>query len=240
MCVVFLAIEQQPETPLILLANRDEFYDRPSAAAVPWENHPHIIAGRDLVAGGTWLGLSNTGRFAAVTNFRDPASPKGTLSRGLLVADFLTGSGDPLLYLETIAAAASQYSGFNLIVGVVSEGRVDAHWYSNRGGDITRLGPGIYGLSNHLLDTPWPKVTKGKTGLAEILREGADKESMFELLADRTLADDADLPDTGIGYEKEKLLSSIFIETPNYGTRCSTIVIADSQGRFNFDERVFV
>lgn len=240
MCVVFIAIEQQADDPLILLANRDEYYDRPTAPAEPWEDHPHIIAGRDLVGGGTWLGLSNTGRFAAVTNFRDPSAPKGEISRGKLVSDFLTGFDEPRPYLETIATEASKYSGFNLIVGVVSEGRVDAHWYSNRGEEIQKLTPGIYGLSNHLLDTPWPKVTKGKAALTEILRNGADKDSMFELLADRTLAHDADLPDTGIGYDREKLLSAIFIETPVYGTRCSTVLMADARGRFKFDERVFV
>lgn len=240
MCVVFLAIQQHPDHPLILLANRDEFYDRPTARAAAWDDHPNVFAGRDLVSGGTWLGVTNSGRFAAVTNYRDPSAPKGKESRGKLVADFLLSDSDPESYLRSGEAAAGDYSGFNLITGIVAGGSVDAAWYSNRGDGIVRLEPGIFGLSNHLLDTPWPKVRKGKATCETILSNGADREAMFDLLADRSLADDAELPDTGIGYEREKLLSAIFIETPVYGTRCSTVVTCNVSGEFEFEERVFV
>lgn len=240
MCVIFLAIEQHADRPLILLANRDEFYERPTRSAAAWEDHPNVYAGRDLVGGGTWLGVNDTGRFAAVTNYRDPLATVGTLSRGKLVSEFLTSEVDPMAYLDAIGKLAGEYSGFNLITGIVENGSVNAAWYSNRSGSISALEPGIYGLSNHLLDTPWPKVKRGKSRLTEILANGVRRQEMFDLLTDRTLADDADLPDTGIGYEKEKFLSAIFIQTPIYGTRCSTVVTADANGKFEFEERVFV
>ena len=237
MCVIYFAYETHPDHPLILLANRDEFYDRPTAAAAYWEDYPEIYAGRDLVAGGTWLGITRGGRIAAVTNYRDPSAPKGNRSRGDLVADFLKSDEAPAKYLSGVEQRALQYSGFNLIAGDLGTDSGGMFYFSNRGNGIRRLEPGIYGLSNHLLDTPWPKVARGKGRFQELLTSPVDIETMFELLRDESLADDADLPDTGIGYEKEKALSAIFIKTPIYGTRCSNVVTFDRSGAGKLLER---
>ncbi len=242
MCVIFFAYNAHPDYPLILLANRDEFYDRPTAKAAWWKDDPKIFGGRDLVGDGTWLGITKAGRFAAVTNYRDTKAPTGHVSRGKLVADYLAGEVSAESYLQEIASRPSDFSGFNLLAGEFSRQAECLFYYSNRGAGVQRLDSGVYGLSNHLLDTPWPKVLKGKQRLEAVLRKSEiDKGGLFEILTDRTLADDGDLPDTGIGYEKEKLLSSIFIETPIYGTRCSTVVTAAGPDfEFDFEEHVFV
>lgn len=240
MCVIYLAYGQLADTPLVLLANRDEFYDRPTLPAASWEDHPHVFGGRDLAAGGTWLAVSNSGRIAAVTNYRDPGGQLGTRSRGKLVSDFVSGVSGAREYLSEIESRKAEYSGFNLLVGEFREDRSELLYFSNRSNGIRELSPGLYGLSNHLLDSQWPKVTKGKAMLSEILGQGLESEAMFDLLGDRELARDEELPDTGIGLERERALSPIFIATPNYGTRCSTVVIADHRGRFEFEERVFV
>lgn len=240
MCVIYLAYGQLADTPLVLLANRDEFYDRPTLPAASWEDHPHVFGGRDLAAGGTWLAVSNSGRIAAVTNYRDPGGQLGTRSRGKLVSDFVSGVSGAREYLSEIESRKAEYSGFNLLVGEFREDRSELLYFSNRSNGIRELSPGLYGLSNHLLDSQWPKVTKGKAMLSEILGQGLESEAMFDLLGDRELATDEELPDTGIGLERERALSPIFIATPNYGTRCSTVVIADHRGRFEFEERVFV
>lgn len=240
MCVIYLAYGQLADTPLVLLANRDEFYDRPTLPAASWEDHPHVFGGRDLAAGGTWLAVSNSGRIAAVTNYRDPGGQLGTRSRGKLVSDFVSGVSGAREYLSEIESRKAEYSGFNLLVGEFREDRSELLYFSNRSNGIRALSPGLYGLSNHLLDSQWPKVTKGKAMLSEILGQGLESEAMFDLLGDRELATDEELPDTGIGLERERALSPIFIATPNYGTRCSTVVIADHRGRFEFEERVFV
>lgn len=239
MCVIYLAYETHPDHPLILLANRDEFYDRPTAAAAYWKDHPEIYAGRDLVAGGTWLGITRGGRIAAVTNYRDPSAPKGSRSRGDLVAEFLKSVESPAKYLSGVQQRALQYSAFNLIAGDFGAGG-GLFYFSNRGIGIRRLEPGIYGLSNHLLDTPWPKVVRGKDRFQKLLTAPVDVETMFDLLGDESLADDADLPDTGIGYEKEKALSAIFIKTPIYGTRCSNVFTFDRLLAGRLEERVVV
>lgn len=235
-----MAVERHSDHPLILLANRDEFYERASANAAVWEDHPNVFAGRDLVGGGTWLGVTSNGRFAAVTNYRDPAAPTGVVSRGKLVSEFLTNDVRAADYAAEISAKGADYSGFNLIVGEVTSGDSDIVYLSNRGRSPVKIGPGIYGLSNHLLDTPWPKVQKGKYELERLIATGAGREAMFTLLSDRTPAEDGELPSTGIGYEREKALSSIFISTDDYGTRCSTVLTADRDGKFDLEERVFV
>jgi len=240
MCVIFFAYRQHPEYPLVLLANRDEFYERPTAAAKIWEDAPEIFAGRDLVHGGTWLGITTAGRFAAVTNYRDPTAPTGKFSRGDLVGDFLKTRVPVEEYLREIQRRAADFSGFNLLVGEFRPARQTLGYYSNRVAEIKILAPGLYGLSNHLLDTPWRKVEKGKAGLAELLRKKkAEKQAFFEMLADKSLAEDADLPETGIGYEREKLLSAIFIETPIYGTRSSSVVLVNRDYEISLDERIF-
>lgn len=240
MCVIFFAFKQHPKYPLILLANRDEFYERPTAKVHFWEEAPQIFAGRDLVHNGTWLGITKSGRFAAVTNYRDPNAPKGIISRGDLVSNFLKGQENVEKYLKQIQKNADDYSGFNLLVGEINKQTDEVGYYSNRQDKITILEAGIYGLSNHLLDTPWRKVEKGKSVLSKILQtDELHKDKFFELLTDKTLADDKDLPDTGIGYEREKLLSAIFIETPIYGTRSSSLVLADKDYEITLDEHSY-
>lgn len=241
MCVIFFAYKVHPEFPLILLANRDEFYNRPTRKAGFWEDYPNILAGRDLVGGGTWLGVTKSGRFAAVTNYRDPSAPTGTNSRGHLTADFLKSDESAENYLTEIFNKADQFSGFNLLIGEINSAKNEIFYFSNRSNKITKLTPGIYGLSNHLLDTAWHKVKTGKEAFAELLNEDKiSNESFFELLSDKTIAVDESLPDTGIGYEFEKKLSQIFIETPVYGTRCSTVLTFDSNFKTNFEEKVYV
>lgn len=241
MCVIYLAFGQRPELPLILAANRDEFYDRPTAAAAPWNDTPEIFAGRDLVSGGTWLGVTDNGRFAAVTNYRDPDAPLGRRSRGMLVADFLRGRMTTVEYMRDVSSTAEDFSGFNLLAGEINGDRQYVYYFSNHENIVRELVPGFYGLSNHLLDTPWPKVSRGKERFRAIVENGFEtNEPFFELLTDPNIAEDEELPDTGIGYEKEKVLSPIFIKTPNYGTRCSTVVTIDGNGNAKLDERVFV
>jgi uncharacterized protein with NRDE domain len=238
MCLILFAWKMHPNFPLILAANRDEFYERPSAPAAFWEDAPDLLAGRDLREGGTWLGITRTGRLAALTNYRDPASLKiGAPSRGTLVGDYLRGRDAPEDYLRRIAPGAGRYNGFNLIAG-------DPHglfYFSNRGGARERLKPGIHGLSNRLLDTPWPKVEWGKKVLLDLLSEkrGPSPEALFGLLAERTRPPDDRLPDTGVGLEWEKILSPLFIESPVYGTRSSTVLLIDRKGAVIFVERVF-
>lgn len=241
MCVIFIAFERHEKYPLVVLANRDEFYDRPTLAAARWEDHRQIVAGRDLAAGGTWLGVADGGRFAAVTNYRDPQAPRGRLSRGGLVADFLK-SGEPgKVYLDRICARSADYSGFNLVVGEINSTQRELYYYSNRGDGIREIGPGVYGLSNHLLDTAWPKVSSGIRRFSGLLASPSiSKADCFDLLADETLAADEELPNTGVGRERERLLSPIFIRTPNYGTRCSTVLTFDEDFNWDFEERVFV
>lgn len=238
--MIFISYRQRPDYPLILLANRDEFYERPTARAAYWEDHPDILAGRDLIARGTWLGVTRGGRFAAVTNFREPDGPRGDISRGDLVADFLKTDAPAGRYLEDVRQRADRYSGFNLLAGEINEHRNEIFYYSNRGGGILELERGLYGLSNHLLDTPWPKVVRGKEALNGLLAGNAfDRERFFGLLADRTQAPDEELPDTGVGPELERLLSPVFIRTPVYGTRCSTVLTIDGNFGIELEERVF-
>ncbi len=236
MCLILFAWRMHADFPLILAANRDEFYERPSAPASFWEE-PGFFAGRDLREGGTWLGITGTGRLAALTNYRDPASLRsGVPSRGHLVSGYLGGHDTPETYLNRLAPMADRYNGFSLLLGDASA----LHCFSNRGGR-SAVEPGIHGLSNRLLDTPWPKVEKGKSGLRALL-EGAgqpETEALFELLSDRSRPQDAQLPETGVGLEWERILSPIFIESPVYGTRSSTVLTIDRNGRVTFVERIF-
>lgn len=240
MCVIYFAFDQHPDHPLILLANRDEFYERPTAAASYWDDFPNIYGGRDLKGSGTWLGVTRNGRLGAVTNYRDPTAPLGTRSRGNLVADFLKSEMSAKEYIAGVEGHGTEYSGFNLLVGEIGQRR-ELFYYSNRGEGIRELVSGIYGLSNHLLDTPWPKVARGKSRFAELLGSNeTSSDSFFDILLDESLAADEDLPSTGIPYEAEKAVSAIFIKTPGYGTRCSTVLRFDKNLRWSFDERVFV
>ncbi|GMQ90034.1 MAG: NRDE family protein [Gammaproteobacteria bacterium] len=238
MCILLLSLQQHPKYPLIVAANRDEFYDRPTNAADFWADAPHVLAGRDRRQGGTWLGITRQGRFAALTNFRDAEStPAERPSRGHLVSKFLLGDEPPHVYLSTVAQQADRYNGFSLIAGQGD----DFIFYSNREGRVRRLAPGVYGLSNHLLNTPWPKVSRGTQSLSELLFAGGDPapEILFATLADGTIADDAGLPDTGIGLARERLLSPLFISGDRYGTRSSTVILLDQDGNITFSERSF-
>lgn len=237
MCLILFAWKMHENFPLILAANRDEFYERPTAPAAFWEDAPGLLAGRDLREGGTWLGITRKGRLAALTNYRDPATLKdGAPSRGKLVADFLRGRRTPEAYLHRLSPKAAQYNGFGLLVGNPSE----LYYFSNRGTQILLL-PGVHGISNHLLDTPWPKVERGKQAFRDLLeREKAPSpDTMFALLADRSRPPDEQLPDTGVGLERERVFSPLFIESPLYGTRSSTVLMIDRSGRVTFVERVF-
>ncbi len=237
MCLIFISVQQHPQYKLIVAANRDEFYERKTTAAGFWNDHPHVLAGRDLEAGGTWMGIHKNGRIAMVTNYRDLRNLKTVApSRGALVSDFLTGNDTAKKYLENITHNSNQYNGFNLIVGSTEE-----LWYhSNYKEGVQPLTPGLHGLSNHLLDTPWPKVSRGLTQMQQVLVNNAiNPDDLFALLSDGQLASDDQLPDTGIGVERERMLSSMFIKSPGYGTRCSTVVLIDRHDEVYFCERVY-
>jgi uncharacterized protein with NRDE domain len=237
MCLILFAWKVHAKFPLILAANRDEFTERPSAPAAFWDDAPDLLAGRDLMRGGTWLGITRTGRLAAVTNYRDPASLKEDApSRGELVSDYLRGKEHPEAFLRRVESRAARYNGFSLLVG---HGSVLAY-FSNRG-EANRLTPGIHGISNHLLDTPWPKVEWGKRAMGELLVANNDPspEALLALLGSRSRPPDESLPETGVGLERERVLSPLFIESPGYGTRCSTVLLIDREGMVTFVERVF-
>jgi len=238
MCLILLAYQVHPRYPLILAANRDEFFQRPTMPAAFWESEPQLLAGRDLKSGGTWLGITRTGRIAALSNYRDPRSVRDNApSRGGLVTDFLLGEMPPTEYLDMLRQRSQEYNGFNIIFGDLKK----LLYYSNKGEVPPLLPPGIHGLSNHLLDTPWPKVTRGKKALAEILAHGRQPavEDIFALLADCTLPDDSLLPDTGVGLETERLLAPLFITAPTYGTRSSTVIMIDENAFVTFCERTY-
>ena len=236
MCLIILSYSSHPGYRLILAANRDEFYDRPTAPLGFWHEAPHILAGRDLKSGGTWLGVTKTGRICAITNFRDPAVQiSDAPSRGFIVADYLKGSEPPERYLKKVMDEGKRYNGFNLLTGDES----GIFCFSNRSGEISKLSPGIHGLSNHLLDTPWPKVAKGKKYLKKILSaDEIDCESIFGLLTDGNIPPDNDLPDTGVGIEWERILSPLFIKSDIYGTRSSSIVLIGKE-KITFTERTY-
>ena len=238
MCLILFSYKEHPGYPLILVANRDEFYDRPTLPLAAWQEAPNIYAGRDLKGSGTWLGVSRCGRIAALTNYRDPAAqnPRAP-SRGLLISRFFKGAEAPESYLERVRKTGHRYNGFNLLVGDPKT----LWYYSNRGDGMTALGPGLYGLSNHLLDTAWPKIVRGKNRLKKILtrEEVWSIDELFGVLSDRAIAPDDQLPDTGVGRDWERLLSPLFITSPTYGTRSSSVLLVTDSGEVTFEERSF-
>lgn len=237
MCLINFAYKIDSRYDLVIAANRDEFYKRPTAQASFWEGAPHVLAGRDLEKLGTWMGVTKQGRFAALTNYRDPNKESGNMrSRGELVSRFLIGDDQPEHYLQTIQQHRDQYPGFNLIVGDVSS----LYYYSNMENDIRLLKPGLYGLSNHLLNTPWPKVRKGKEGLERCLQGSTEnlKECLFSSLQYADPVPDEELPSTGVSLERERMLSPLFIQTPDYGTRSSTLLFMTHRN-VRFAERIF-
>jgi len=236
MCLILIAHHLTEQTPLLVLANRDEFYDRPTAAAAPWNECRELIAGRDLASGGSWFGVRGL-RWASVTNVREGVEHSHShRSRGWLVRDYLLSEDSPQDFLEKNANQITKYAGFNLLLGDDKE-----LWYSsNRGPVAQKLGPGIYGLSNHLLDKPWPKVKRGKVALQALMsRSQVDLDRTFAILADTTRAADADLPDTGVPLEWERALSAAFISERDYGTRCSTLLMRTGGGNHLLVERRF-
>ena len=240
MCIAYLSLGANPHWPLFIAANRDEFHDRPALPARPWLEAPKMIAGRDLSAGGTWLGFSQSERWALLTNFRDPASHReGLESRGSLVCDFLQGKSSAKEYTKYIHSRANLYNGFNLIVGQGTTAWYVGNHSANTG--PVQLEPGRYALSNHALDTPWPKVQRLRHRLDALVPQAEllDLEPIYATLRDDVRADDQALPRTGIPLETERLLSSIFIISPNYGTRCSTIIALDGQGQGIFSETTY-
>ena len=234
MCLILIAWRGDAKYPCAIAANRDELHTRPTAAAHWWQSRPPILAGQDLAAGGTWLGMTRSGRFAALTNYRDPEQrrPGTPPSRGTLVASILTSADSIEQTLEHLSNVSAHYNGFSLLF---SDGERLAIYESPRGSGRV-LQPGIYGLSNHLLDTPWPKVRTAKSRLSNALAHLDTTDAVLELLRDEAPAPDDELPRTGVSREWERLLSSAFVRAPDYGTRCSTILRVDESRRACFDE----
>lgn len=237
MCLIFFSLKQHQTYKLMVAANRDEFYARKTSAAGFWEDHPEILGGRDLQANGTWMALTKAGRLAFVTNFRDPKTHKPKApSRGRLVADYCQTRERPEDFLRAVESEAGRYNGFNLVVG-----NPDELWYfSSHKAGIEKIGPGFYGLSNHLLETPWPKVLRGKEKLGILLKSDTIAiEQVFSILYDGKIAPDESLPNTGVGLERERALSPMFIKTPEYGSRSSTVLLIDYQNNVLFGERSY-
>ncbi|MGZ7455974.1 NRDE family protein [Pseudomonas sp. Ma2-10] len=234
MCLIVFAWRPGHPQPLIVAANRDEFYARPSLPLAQWPEAPHVHAGRDLEAGGTWLGVGANGRFAALTNIRDPHQPPARKSRGELVARFLSGDRSINDYLSDVVARSLEYAGFNLLIGDTNE-----LWHFNaRETEPVILPPGVYGLSNAGLDSPWPKLLKARAALEDVL-DDPQPQALLALLSDQQTAPFAELPDTGVGLATETLLSSVFIASPTYGTRASTALIVQADGTRWLVERSF-
>jgi uncharacterized protein with NRDE domain len=235
MCLLVFAVRAHPRLPLIVAGNRDEFHARPTQAAHWWPDKPDIVGGRDLQAGGTWLAVTRNGRFAAVTNHRDAhRESAGLRSRGHLITGFLDSTGAAADYVESIDGSA--YAGFNLLV---SDGR-SAAYLSNRGGGLRELQPGIYGLSNATLDEPWTKVTRTRSGLAELIeRDNVNESSLMRLLGDREKASADEVETNGLSFAMAHALTAPFIVHPEYGTRCSTVMTIDDAGKVRFLERRF-
>lgn len=245
MCLIAFSWNPGSDMPLLLLANRDEYYARPSAPAEWWATPAGVWAGRDLQAGGTWLGVTQSGRFAALTNFRTglPQNPDAR-SRGELVAAYLAGDMGPHEYASEVMERAGEYNGFNLILGEVygSMSRGPAIWYCGNqpGAEARRLAPGLYGLSNAVLDTPWPKLTRLKARLSGVGEAREDLvDACLAFLSDPTPAEEGDLPVTGVSREWERALSPVFIVGSAYGTRAQTVVRADANGLIEATERSF-
>lgn len=230
MCLILVAWREHVKFPLFVAANRDEFYARPALPANWWSDDPQILAGRDRTAGGTWLGITRSGRFAALTNFRDPGQHRADApSRGGLVTSLLQSDESVAEGLERLRREGGAYNGFSIIF---SDGERLGIYESARGRG-RELGPGLYGLSNHLLDTPWPKV---KNSTLQLRRVIDDESAALALLRDERPAPDEQLPSTGVDLEWERRLSSVFVRAPQYGTRCSTIVRENAFGLVFFDE----
>lgn len=243
MCLIIFAYQTDSRFPLVVAANRDELFARPTAQAALWtdeESGQQILSGRDKQAGGTWLGMTQNGRFAAVTNIRDPSqTERRPRSRGDLTRQFLASNASAQQYCALLTESYDQFAGYNLLVG---DG--DSLFYVNNSEEkVWELEPGLYGLSNGLLNSSWPKVDYGKARLQALMKrpEELTTDALLAMMGDRSQAMDADLPNTGISIEIERKLSSAFILNPEreYGTLCSTALIVDQSGATRFSEQNF-
>jgi uncharacterized protein with NRDE domain len=237
MCLILFAYKVHPKYKLMVAANRDEFYQRPTAPVHFWEDDSEILAGRDLEKMGTWMGITKSGRFAALTNYRDPQeATEGKRSRGELVANALQYKGEIKEYMQSLVNNKDLYPGYNLLAGDGDE----LYYYSNVGQELKKITPGIYGVSNHLLNTEWPKVQAGKEGLAVILKSEHEDyvEPLLTLLQKADQAPDEKLPQTGVSLEWERMLSPMFIKSGDYGTRSSTVLLMEEK-EIHYVERVF-
>lgn len=243
MCLIVFAFQVDPDFPLIMAANRDEFHTRPADPAQFWQGPgpaASILAGRDRLSGGTWLGVNRNGRVAAVTNIRDPSQPEAKVrSRGELTRDFLISSASPLDYCKALVASFHEFAGYNLIVG----DRDNVAYVNSLAKRVEALNPGIYGLSNGQLNNDWPKVIRARAQLSKLIkdRNHLNTDALIGIMADRREADDAELPETGLPRALERKLSSAFIIDAErlYGTRCSTGLIIDAHGGLRFGEQNF-
>lgn len=240
MCLAVIALNHVPGVPVLIASNRDEFHARPTEAAAAWSGCPTIYAGRDLLAGGTWMGAADNGHYALVTNYREVGKHiDDAPSRGALVEAFLQGSTAARDYIHEVAREGRRYNGFNLVVGDAGGAWYYSNRDGNRGGAPRFLATGVYALSNHLLDTPWPKLVRLKASVSALMDDGLplDLPAIFAALDDRTPADDADLPQTGIPLDRERLLSSPFVVSDDYGTRCSSVLLLRDNGEGELHER---
>lgn len=236
MCLIVFAWDVHPKYKLVLAANRDEFYERPTAKAAFWQDHPSLLGGRDLKAGGTWMAISKSGRFSAVTNYRDLKNIKPEASsRGELPVGFLLGGMGPRAYLKALDVRADQYNGFNILVGDLNE---LAH-YSNYERKVNVLRPGVYALSNALLDTSWPKVERSRQLFSAHITGDFKHSELLDLMCDPLVAPDNELPDTGLSYELEKALSAMCIRTESYGTCCTSVITIEREKKIEFSERTY-
>ena len=236
MCLIVFAIDSHPRYPFVLAANRDEFYARPTQSLQPWPDAPQLFAGRDLEAGGTWLGITRARRFAAITNVREGVQRDATQrSRGALTRDFLLGPQSAFDYARLAYDASEHYAGFNLLLGDSES----IYYCSNRGDAPRALGRGIYGLSNDSLDTPWPKVVGSKQELQQLLAVDPTPSALLKILADTRQPADEELPNTGVGLDLERIYSMRFIASSTYGTRASTALLIDNDGHTQICERNF-
>lgn len=237
MCLIVFANNVLNDYKLVFAANRDEYYSRPSEQAEFWSDYPNLLAGKDLQAGGTWLGITKEGRFAAITNFRDLKNIKEDApSRGHLTLDFLIDNISPEEYYEKLRPTLNGYNGFNLLLGYVNQ----LYYFSNKTEGLRKLEPGIHGISNAVLDTPWPKVEKSKRHLKNLIEQHSIHPwEILNILDDTSPAKDEELPDTGVGVELERMLSPIFIKSEKYGTRSSTIITVDKENNIRFVEKTY-
>jgi uncharacterized protein with NRDE domain len=235
MCLILFAYRQHADYPLVVIANRDEYYARPTRDAHWWDD-ADIFAGRDLEAGGTWLGINHHGHFAAVTNVREPGGMNpGKISRGELTRNYLSANQSAEEYLQQLSTHDQDYAGFNLLLA----DQLGLWFYSNRDHGIRQIEPGIYGISNGGFDEPWPKLNSGKSELSALLAGSIDTAELMAILTDHEIAEDHELPTTGVPLDIERLLSSRFIRSPDYGTRACSVVTIDARQRVSFSEQNF-